>query len=169
MGFICHYVKQMNEFIDKGWLYPMTVMASFPDDDDLALDYKFQVCINHGMVIPDVSKTSSGMQEIIDLAFKIVAMQYLGFSDYPLMLDEFSTRMDPAHRQSAYRVIQTLIDDSQFSQLFIVSHHYETYGSLKHSDITVLCNANVELAPDTVHNTQLYVSSDTVANNFATI
>jgi DNA repair exonuclease SbcCD ATPase subunit len=156
MGFISHYVEQMNHFIARGWLYPMRLLASLPEEDDsLELDYKFQVQINESISIPDIGKTSSGMQEIIDLAFKVVAMQYLGLSDYPLILDEFSTRMDPAHRQSAYQVIQELIEDSQFSQIFIVSHHYETYGSLKHSDITVLCDANVALAPGTEFNQRL--------------
>jgi DNA repair exonuclease SbcCD ATPase subunit len=156
MGFISHYVEQMNHFIARGWLYPMRLLATLPEDEDsLELDYKFQVQINESISIPDIAKTSSGMQEIIDLAFKVVAMQYLGLSDYPLVLDEFSTRMDPAHRRSAYQVIQELIDDSQFSQIFIVSHHYETYGSMKHSDITILCSANVELAPGASFNSCL--------------
>lgn len=154
LGFIHGYVNQMNRFIQRGWLYPMTLCVDLPDGEDtVELDYKFQVQINHGTCIPDIGKTSSGMQEMIDLAFKVVAMQYLGFGDYPLCLDEFSTRMDPAHRQSAYQVIHELIEDSRFSQIFIVSHHYETYGSMRHADTTVLCSANVALGPDVSVNT----------------
>lgn len=158
LGFIHGYVGQMNRFIQRGWLYPMALSVDLPEDDEaVELDYKFQVRINHQHAIPDIGKTSSGMQEMIDLAFKVVAMQYLGLGDYPLMLDEFSTRMDPAHRQSAYQVIHELIEDSRFSQIFIVSHHYETYGSLRHVDTTVLCDANIALAEGVPYNTLLQI------------
>lgn len=141
LGFINTFVKQMNSFIKKAWLYPMELIPCLPDsDNDVDLDYKFSLKINDKDIIPDIKLASSAMSEIINLAFVIVAMKYLGLSDAPLILDELGNSMDSAHRTSIFNIITNLIAQSNFSQVFVVSHFENCYGSISNADITVLCS-----------------------------
>ena len=152
-GFIDHFVYQINSFIKKIWLYPLELIPVAPNDgEDVDLDYKFSVKVNDDFVVPDISKGSSAMKEVIDMAFMIVSMEYLGLSDAPIYLDEFSASFDKAHRESAFHVITNLITSASFSQIFMVSHYEQAYGSLRNSDITVLCPNNVALPKDMAFN-----------------
>jgi len=147
-GFINHFVAQMNLFIKNVWLYPMEIMPILPDEDDgVELDYKFQISVNGDSEdpVPDVNKGSAGMREIIDLAFKVVSMMYLGLEKAPLILDEFGSKLDAAHRQSVQVGIANMINTCDFSQIFIVSHYENAYGSLKNADVCVLHPANVQM------------------------
>lgn len=153
MGFINIFVKQMNSFIKKVWLYPMELIPIIPDaEEGVDLDYKFSVLINGQTPIPDVKLLSSAQAEVINLAFRIVAIKYMGLSDGSLCLDEFAARMDHAHRASAFHVISNLITQSNFQQIFIVSHFENCYGSLKNAEVLVLCDKNIVLPKGTVYN-----------------
>ena len=153
-GFINHFVFQINSFIKKIWLYPLELVPIVPDNSDsIDLDYKFAVKINNTIPIPDISKTSSAMKEVIDLAFRIVSMKFLGLQEAPIYLDEFAAKMDSAHRQSAFFVITNLLTTANFSQIFMISHYENSYGSLKNADITVLCPSNIVLPKDALFNT----------------
>lgn len=157
-GFINHFILQVNSFIKKIWLYPLQLVPIIPDaSDDVDLDYRFQVVVNDEVPISDVSKTSSGMKEVIDLGFRIVSMQYLGLSEAPLYLDELAASFDVAHRQSAFYVITNLLTSANFSQIFMISHYESSYGSLKNTDITVLCPSNVSLPKDMAFNTKAII------------
>lgn len=157
-GFINHFVAQVNNFIKKIWLYPMELIAIAPDEDDgVDLDYKFAVRVNDESIIPDVSKGSAGMREIIDLAFKVVSMQYLGLEKAPLHLDEFGVALDSAHRNSAHYAIMNLINSSNFSQIFMVSHYESSYGSLTNADICVLHDANINVPRDLAYNKHVII------------
>lgn len=156
-GFINHFLAQMNHFIKKIWLYPMELVPIIPSEDNgVDLDYKFQVRINDdpdpSNLVPDISKGSAGMKEIIDLAFKVVNMMYLGLEKAPLVLDEFGARLDAAHRQSAQAGISNIINSSNFSQIFMVSHYENAYGSLTNADICVLHASNIKLPNDLAYN-----------------
>lgn len=153
LGFINSFVQQMNSFIRKAWLYPMELIPGLPDaDNDIDLDYKFSLKINDQDIVPDIKLASSAMSEVINLAFVIVAMKYLGLSDAPLLLDELGHSMDSAHRSSIFNVITTLIAQSSFSQVFVVSHFENCYGSIANADITVLCSKNIILPKNTIYN-----------------
>lgn len=158
-GFINHFVAQINNFIKKIWLYPMELIAIVPDEEDgVDLDYKFSVRVNDDSVIPDISRGSAGMREVIDLAFKVVSMQYLGLEKAPLILDEFGVQLDSAHRQSAHFAINNLINTMDFSQIFMVSHYESAYGSLKNADICVLHPSNINIPKDLVYNRNCKIS-----------
>jgi hypothetical protein len=159
-GFINHFVAQMNNFIKKIWLYPMELVAIVPDPEDgVDLDYKFSIRINddENNIVPDIAKGSAGMREIIDLAFKIVNMTYLGLEKAPLILDEFGARLDSAHRQSTQVGISNLINSSNFAQVFMVSHYENAYGSLKNADICVLHPANINIPANLVYNQHVVI------------
>lgn len=152
-GFINHFVGQMNAFIKKIWLYPLEIVPIVPDaEDGVDLDYKFEFKVNDDMPIPDISKGSTGMKEVIDLAFKFVSMPYLGLSEFPVYLDELAASFDKSHREAAYRMVHDLMVNSNYSQIFIISHFADSYGSFNHSDIITLCDANIARARDSAFN-----------------
>lgn len=157
-GFINQFVEQVNSFIANIWLYPLELVPVSADDDDtLDLDYKFMVKANDDEfnISPDIAKTSAGMQEVIDLAFVAVSMKYLGLHHWPIYLDEFARAFDPAHRQSAYQAIDHLIESTDYTQVYLVSHYQEGYSSLTASEVLVLCDSNVQLPDHLAHNTHV--------------
>lgn len=148
-GFINTFISQMNSFISKIWLTPLqlqTITAN--EDNEIELDYVFSAKIHDG-VVPDINECSKGEAEVINRAFILVAMHYLGMTDYPLYLDEFAANMDPKHKDSAFHAITHIMANSRFSQLFIVSHFEKFYSTLRNSDTVVFCSENVYI-PDTL-------------------
>ena len=135
-SFLNIFIKEMNHIINSVWSYEMTILpCDVSEDDDL--DYKFKVKVNNDEVIEDVSRLSSSMQEIVDLAYKIVFMKYMGLSDSPLILDEFGRTMDATHRDTAYNIIDRVFS-SNFNQIFLVSHFESMYGRFVNADLVQL-------------------------------
>lgn len=152
-GFINAFVESVNRFIAKIWLYPLEVVPiELEGEDELDLDYKFEIRVNGEKASPDIAETSSGMKEIINLAFVLASMEYLGLSDYPVFLDEFAVKMDAAHRTAAYGIIDYLVESSNFSQLFLISHYASGYSNLSNAEILVLCPSNITLPKHLVVN-----------------
>lgn len=154
-GFINHFILQMNSFIKKIWTYPMELCLVNMEEDALDLDYKFEMIVSDGKPLPDVSNGSSAQKEIVDLAFRIVAMSYMKMANYPLFLDEFGAKFDSGHRHMAFSVITSIIATAGFSQIFMISHDEHSYGSLHNCDINVLCDANVVIPEGAVTNKHL--------------
>jgi len=147
MGFIKLFVNQMNSLIKKIWSYPLQVLdCAISESENSELDFKFPLIVGtKDNVVSDVKFGSKGMQEIIDLSFRITAMKYLGLSNNPLFLDEYSASFDVTHRASAMNAIKTLTDTSSFSNLFIVSHDYSAYGIFNNAEICVLDSRNISI------------------------
>jgi energy-coupling factor transporter ATP-binding protein EcfA2 len=157
-GFINHFVYQINSFIKKIWLYPLELIPIVPtEEDEVDLDYKFSVKINDNNIIPDIKLASSAMKEVIDLAFRIVSMQYLNLQDAPLYLDELGASFDKEHREGIAKLITTLSISENYSQIFIISHYQEMYGSFVNTDVTVLCNGNLGLSTNSAFNTNCVI------------
>ena len=150
-GFINHFIKQMNGFIKNIWSYTLELVPITPDED-LDLNYKFELKIGDLSKSPDISRLSNGQKEIIDLAFRVVAAQYLGLSHAPLYLDEFGASFDKEHRQAVAEMMHGLTTTSTFSQIFIISHYEEMYGSFKNTDITVFHDPKFESTADSAFN-----------------
>ena len=144
-GFINHFVKMVNSIIEKVWLYPMSLTPILPnEEDDINLDYKFKVSVK-GEEVPDISECSTGQKEIIDLAIKVVALAFLRLDHGPLFLDEFGANMDVAHKAAAFKMISELLSQSNFSQIYMISHFESSFSSNLDADITVLCPANIQI------------------------
>lgn len=135
-SFLNIFIQEMNHIINSVWSYEMVILpCDITEDNDL--DYKFKVKVNNDEVIEDVSKLSSSMQEIVDLAYKIVFMKYMHISDTPLILDEFGRTMDATHRDTAYNIIDRIFS-TNFDQIFLVSHFESMYGRFVNADIVQL-------------------------------
>ncbi len=151
LGFINVFLAENNSILKKIWSYPLELVLVEVDEES-ELDYKFAIKINDNSTIPDIQKVSSGIKEVLDLSFKLVAMKHLGMQDYPIFLDEFGKAMDSKHRHQAIETIKSLIYSSNFSQIFIVSHYESSYGSFKNSQVNVLCDNNVVIPKDMIYN-----------------
>ena len=149
MGFIKTYTRQINQIIKKVWSYPLVVKeCAMGGDGRVELDYKFPlIVLGDKPTVDDVEEGSLGQREIIDLAFKIVAMRYLGLSHSSLILDEFGASFDKAHQTNAVEMIKTLMDTTQFSQLFMISHYHAAYGAFANVETCVLDAKNI-VVPD---------------------
>ena len=135
-SFLNVFIRDINNLVNTVWSYNMTILpCEISAGNDL--DYKFRVRVNNTETIEDIGKTSSSMQEMINLAFKIVFAKYVGLEDTPLILDEFGSSFDATHRISAYETIDRVIAN-KFSQIFIVSHFSELYMRFGNADINIL-------------------------------
>jgi hypothetical protein len=159
IGFIKGFIAQMNSLIKKIWTYPLVIKScEISDETTVELDYLFPMYVGFkDNPVPDVSKGSEGMKEVINLAFKLTALKYLHLQDSPLIIDEFGKAFDEAHRHAATGVIKALIEQNTFTQLFIISHYAEAYGALSNAQICVLNNLNI-----TVPISQIEVNSHVV-------
>ena len=141
-SFLNKFIQEMNHVISLVWGYSMEILSCDLHEDDL--DYKFRVLVNNDEIIEDVSKTSSSMQEMINLVFKVTFSKFMGYMDYPLILDEFGRTFDAAHRISAYEALDRSIAHD-FSQVYMVSHFESMYGRFGTADISVLGTNGVDL------------------------
>lgn len=144
-GFIRSFVKQMNTFIESVWNYPLEILpCQFDESETVDLDYKFPLRVNSQAVpIPDISKGSKGMLEIINIVFKIIAMRCLNLSNTALILDEPGTALDHEHRNLFILLIKSLMEQQTFKQIFLVSHFFEQYSFLSNTNLCVLSQDNV--------------------------
>ena len=145
LGFIKNYCDEMNNIIAKIWSYELKVLSCEAiDSETVDLDYKFGMKVeNVADPIKDVKFGSTGMVEIINLAFRLVAMNYLGLQDSPLYIDEFAASFDAKHKSASVYMIKSLIEQSTFSQIFMISHDYAQYGALSNAQICALSTTNI--------------------------
>jgi recombinational DNA repair ATPase RecF len=153
LGFIRHYVARMNALIAKVWTYRMVVHDCSTEEESAELNYKFPITIaGNSEPTEDVGKGSSGQQEMVDLAFRIVAAQCLRLDRGPLSLDEFGKTFDESHREAATNVISQLMDQLSFSQLFMISHYESCYGAFYNAQITVVDKRNITVPANRTYN-----------------
>lgn len=144
-NFINHFLSQKNAYIRASWLSPLEIVPVEPDiSGSMELDYRFSLKVGeYGLEVPDLREASSGQLDIINRAFCVVSMKYQGLEYVPLYMDEYGAQMDHAHTRSATNAMIELLDNSNFTQLFIISHHENSYSGLVNADISVLCPNNV--------------------------
>jgi len=132
--FVNNIIEDMNVVISNIFDYDLSIKPI--DLENGKLDFNFKL-ISKGNEIADISKGSSGMREVIDLAFKLVSMRILGMEDYPLILDEFGRALDSVHRSNAYDYINE-ISNEMFSQIFIVTHNEDVFSRFPNANIVLL-------------------------------
>jgi DNA repair exonuclease SbcCD ATPase subunit len=142
LGFLQGVTKLVNTVIEDVWTYPMEVLPSKMDRDDL--DYKFPLSVGNGAVEPtDIDLGSDSQREIVNFAFRVALLKFMGFDDYPLMLDEFGRTFDEQHRVNLVPFIGRLIELGQYQQIFYISHFQSTHGAFNQAEFVVLDPTNV--------------------------
>ena len=127
-SFLGVFIKEMNSIINTVWDYNLEILpCDISSETKNDLDYKFKVIVNNNIEVEDVSRLSSSMQEIVNLAFRIVFIKYSKIPNLPLLLDEFGRTMDREHRINSFNMLDNILLHS-FEQIFLVSHFEEIYG-----------------------------------------
>ena len=139
-SFIGQFINTMNNVISKVWEYDMKVVSPTIEDGDIS--YKFPVYTT-GEPSEDVKATSTGMSEIINVAFILASMRFLKMTDYPVFLDEFAGSFDKVHKRKATEFINSIA--SETNQLFLISHNEDViYSGAYETSNTVLSTDNIE-------------------------
>ena len=142
--FINAVIDRMNAVINSVWGYNLSIKSC--DVSSGELDYKFPLCaIKDSAPVPDVADGSDSQVDIVNLAFKLVAYRFLHLEGYPLYLDELGRTFDGVHRHNLVPVVKDLIEDDQYSQVFIISHFVEGQGSYQNGQIIVLDDSHLTL------------------------
>ncbi|QXO10886.1 hypothetical protein pEaSNUABM54_00060 [Erwinia phage pEa_SNUABM_54] len=150
-GCIDALVEQMNDYISCVWTYDLIVMSCGLDNADL--DYKFPMEVkSRPKLIPDVSKGSGAMKNIVDFTFVLVVMSFLDLKGYPLFPDELGSTFDPEHRMRLVGFFKQLVESRRTSQIFYISHNPEAHDTLISADVLVMDSANVGEVPGSNQN-----------------
>lgn len=153
LGFIRLFLSRVNGFIKSIWTYPLIIHTSEYLDEDCGdyvdeLTYRFPMTVGLSKKMKsDISVGSDGILEVIDLAFKMLAMKSLGLVGYPIFLDEFGRTFDAKHRENALRLVEKLSEEFIEDQIFMVSHQFMEYSVLNDVSFCVLSEENIVLPP----------------------
>lgn len=143
-AFITCVTEQMNDVIAQIYTYPLHILPCAVESGVGELDYKFPLLAGEDKVpVVDVSKGSKGQKEIIDFAFRLVALLYFGFSDFPLYVDELGSSQDEQHHTNVMNYIKLLIESHHYTQLFMISHLAVGHGAFTQADVCVLSETNI--------------------------
>jgi ABC-type dipeptide/oligopeptide/nickel transport system ATPase component len=152
-GYMKLFVRKWNRFIASVWTYPLIVQPCSSEEGKLELNYKFPIMVNDSRGIrDDVAKGSSSMREIIDLGFVVGYLKTMGLENSQLFLDEFGSAMDPIHKQQTVRMINSIVENEKFSQIFLISHDVAQYSAMDNAEVCILHEANTIIPPGCVYN-----------------
>ena len=136
------FVSRMNAIINAVWEYNLEVNPCGLDNN--GLNYKFPVTSSdRGTEVPDIAACSAGQAEIIDFAFRVVAMRYLGIKGHPLFLDELGATFDEAHRNKLIHFLNYLLDSGLVGQMFLINHYSSMHGAISTPEVLVLDAKNI--------------------------
>lgn len=148
--FIESFTDNQSNIINTIWSYPLHILPCISSKD--GLDYKFPIRVfGSKLPIPDISEGSDAQVDVIDLSFVWLLMNRLNMENFPLYLDEPISRMDELHRIETIRIIQSMVESNQCSQMFFISHFAAQHGSFPESEVIVMDSSNIVNLP-TVFN-----------------
>lgn len=154
-AFINIFISNLNIVIRKIFNYDLIV-----EPCDIAvgdLTYRFKVT-GGNQVRNDVSNTSEGQKEVINLAFKMLAYYYCHLEDIPFINDELGKNFDEYHKQASVNYLRELMVEGKFNQFFLISHHATSYTSLLDAEVVVLDPNNVVLPEK--YNTSIVINGE---------
>lgn len=144
MVFINTFIGAINDVIAKVWGYNLAL-----DKCNLAegeLDYKFPMYIHStDNPIEDIKFGSDSQVDIVNQAFVLVVYKFLELQHFPLYLDELGRTFDEVHRLNLTLAVKELMDDDIYSQVFFISHSFESQNSYPNSQLVVLDDSHVSL------------------------
>lgn len=148
--FIESFTDNQSNIVNTIWSYPLHILPCISSKE--GLDYKFPIRVyGSKLPIPDISEGSDAQVDIVDLTFVWLMMNLLGMDNFPLYLDEPISRMDELHRIETIRIIQSMVESNQCSQMFFISHFAAQHGSFPESETIVMDSSNIVNLP-TVYN-----------------
>ena len=151
-SFLNLFINDLNTIVNSLFINNVKILSPSIEDGDL--NYNFPVVMNDNGTIDDVSQGSSGLKEVLDLAFRIIFMKYLGLTDFPLYLDEYAVNADSGNRIKAYTAIENILGPN-FSQIFLISHFESMFGRFNNADISILSKENLLVDDGLLYNQYL--------------
>jgi DNA repair exonuclease SbcCD ATPase subunit len=146
MGFMQGVCGLVNAIIDNVWSHKLEVLPSKLTKDEL--DYNFPLSVNNGAVITDdIADGSDSQVAIVNFAFRLAVLKFLGYNDYPLYLDEFGRDFDEQHRTNVVPFISSFIEMGTYKQIFYISHFESIHGAFNTAEFVVLDPTNC-VVPD---------------------
>lgn len=142
-SFLGEYIDEVNAIISKVWSYDLEILPFDVDDLDKGVTYRFPVLTRGEPNAPDINDTSESMREMINIAFRIVSLKYMGLSQFPLMIDEFGRSMDEIHLIKSYDLLERICD-TQDIQMFIIAHIKACYNRFRNAGISIVSDLNLE-------------------------
>ena len=142
-SFLGVFISEVNNIINRVWSYPLEVQAL--DGGDKGITYKFPVYTRGEYNSSDISNTSESMREMINIAFRLVSLKYMGMDKFPLMIDEFGSSMDEVHLINAYDMLEEISEVNE-SQMFIIAHIKSCYNRFKNAGITIVSSLNMDVS-----------------------
>lgn len=146
------FLELMNSRIAKVWSYDL-VIAEVPDKGQ-SFTCQFPMYVA-GAVEPvdDFKFGSTGQVSMIDFVFKVVVFHLSGLTDMPLLADEFGKDFDDEHREQLVNYIRDMIEEKEFSQLFMISHYSSVYSAFESAEFVVIDPRNISVPAE--HNTSV--------------
>ena len=151
-GFIEAFVAHINQVISSVWTYELRVLPCGLESGEL--DYRFPLYVKHEggeNIAPDIVKGSEAQVEVVNLAFRLVVGVYLGYTEYPIYLDEIGRSFDEQHRINVMNFLKRLVDTGNYPQMFLISHYAAQYNVFTKPEVLVLDGTNILVPAD--HNT----------------
>lgn len=144
--FLKGFVNQMNRLIGEIWTYDLVILPCMTDNGDI--DYRFPVQIgNSTKTRPDIAHTSSAQTDVINLAFRLIAIDLLGLENFPFFIDEPPPTLDELHRLKMITFIKNYLYSGRCSQMFMVSHYVANHGMFNNAEFCVLDSSNIVNMP----------------------
>lgn len=134
LGFINHFLDQFNGLIGHIWSYDMKIVAE--DSADFTKNYNFPLKqANKENPSSDVRESSKGQREMVDFAFLMLVMRYLGLEHFPLLLDELGGGFTEEHRIHILNYLKQMVETGQIEQMFLISHNSSSHDTLNLADV----------------------------------
>jgi energy-coupling factor transporter ATP-binding protein EcfA2 len=144
MVFINTFISSINDVIAKVWGYNLALDTCNIEEGEL--DYKFPMYVHTAdNIIPDIAFGSDSQVDIVNQAFRLVVYKFLNLEGYPLYLDELGRTFDEVHRLNLTLAVKDLMEDEIYSQVFFISHSFESQNSFPSSQIAVIDDSHVTL------------------------
>lgn len=144
-------VATMNATIRKVWTYELEVLPCGIDSGELNYKFPLQIRGEEDNTVSDISIGSDSQQGIINLAFRLLMMKYLGLKNFPLYLDEFGREFDETHAVRAMMFIKFMVEAGHVSQIFLISHNPSLHAMFTLADVNILHKDNVTVTENHNH------------------
>lgn len=140
--FLKSVIANVNAIIQPIWTNRLHVLncSTSKEDDDVDLSYSFPVVSGDSdKPNKDIGNCSGGEREIINFAFRLVLLRYMGERcSIPLMMDEVGVAFDELHRGRFCAYIAEQLRISKLPQVFMISHYINQYGVFNNSNVIAL-------------------------------
>lgn len=140
--FLKSVIANVNAIIQPVWTNRLHVLncSTSKSEEDVDLSYNFPVLSGGSdKTNKDIGNCSGGEREIINFAFRITMLRYIGErACLPLMMDEVGVAFDELHRGRFCSYIAEQLRLDKLPQTFLISHYINQYGVFKDANIIAL-------------------------------